>query len=58
MFVVTIDGVNNGRQVVIPSGGNLGRLRSDALRAHLTLHNIETYALIRDAADTRADTRA
>ncbi len=37
----------------------LDRLRSDALhRAHLTLQNIETYTLVRDAADTRATTRA
>ena len=37
----------------------LDRLRSDALhRAHLTLLNIETYTLVRDAADTRVITRA
>jgi len=28
------------------------------MRAHLTLLNIETYTLVRDAADTRVITRA
>ena len=37
----------------------LDRLRSDALhRAHLTLLNIESYTLVRDAADTRVTSRA
>ena len=37
-----------------PAVAILDRLRTDALqRAHLTLSDIETYTLVRDAADTR-----